>query len=113
MEQVGIVDVVTKLFVGAVLRTSPRRDEAPSFIEMQVLKNRASKYAAAEKKRLQHPATNPDDVEADIRLRVAISDAENELTPEQRDELMQLIMDESGMTALKEHRQRLAERRIG
>lgn len=113
MEQVRIVDTLKQVFAGAILRTTPKRDEAPNFIEFQLLKARAAKYAAEEKVRLAHPATNPDHVEADIRLRVAVSDAENALTPEQHDELLQLVMDESGMTALKEHQLRLAERRIG
>jgi hypothetical protein len=108
-----VVELLAGTFGLSITRVSEKREDPPSYLEMQVLKLRASRYAKDEAKRLQHPATNPDEVEADIRLRVAISDAENELTPEQRDELLQLIMDESGMTALKAHQLALAERRVG
>lgn len=113
MQTVGIVDTIAEVFVGSVLRTLKKRDESPGFEDMDVLRKRASKLAAELKARLQHPATNPDDVEADIRLRVAVVDAEYELTGEQFDELFTLIMNESGMTAIRADRDRRAARRIG
>jgi len=112
-QSVGIVDTLAEVFVGSILRTVKKREESPGFEEMNVLRKRASKFAAEQKQRLKHPATNPDDVEADIRLRVAVADAENELTREQFDELLTLIMDESGVTAIKNERIKRAERRIG
>jgi hypothetical protein len=113
MQTVGIVETLTEMFVGSIIRTVKARDEAPGYEEMGVLRKRASKLALEMRSRLKHPATNPEDVEADIRLRVAVVDATHELTGEQFDELLQLIMDESGMTALKNERIKRAARRIG
>lgn len=101
MDEVKLFEVLAEVFGDAIVRKSPMRDEPPSFVEMQVLKVRAKKYAQSLKARLQLHTTNPDDVETDISVRVAVSQCENDLTNDQREELRKLITDECGLTALR------------
>jgi hypothetical protein len=82
---------------------------SPGFIEWNVLKLKAMKFAAEQKRLLADPNTDPRLVEDEISWRVAINDVKYDLTYDQREELLKLIMDESGMT----ERQRRGLNRVG
>jgi len=82
-------------------------------IDWFVLKRIAKKWAIEQRSRLADPKTNPADVEADISWKVAVNDVKYDLSFDQREELLKLVMDESGMTALKEHQLAQLERRVG
>lgn len=101
MDEVKLFEALAEVFGDAIVRKSPIRHQPPSFVEMQVLKVRAKKYARDLSEKLKLPATDPNDIETDIGVRVAMSQVENELTNEQREELRQLIWDESGLAALR------------
>ena len=101
MEEVKLFEALAEVFGDAIIRKGIIRTEPPSFVEMQVLKVRARRYARELSEKLRLPATDPNDIETDIGVRVAMSQFENELTDEQREELRQIIWDESGMAALR------------
>jgi len=85
----------------------------PGFVEWSVLKLRAWKFARELKAKLALPETDPVEIESDISWKVAVNDAKYDLTYDQREELLKLIMDDSGMTAIKEQQQRLLDRKVG
>lgn len=99
MEAVDLRETLANLFGGAILRTSQKRESAPNALEMEVLKGRAMKFAREQRELLKHYETDPEQVEADIKARVAFSSVENEMTREQHESLLQFVMDESGVEA--------------
>lgn len=101
MQTVKAVESLVEALETSVVDRLEARDESPNLIEMQILKRRASRYAQEQRALLAKSETDPKDVEADILLKVAVNDIKYELTYDQREDLLKLIMDESGMTALK------------
>jgi len=112
MEAVNLMESLASIFEGAIVRKSEHREGPPGVLEMQVLKNRALKYAEEQARLLQNPATDPDDIENNINVRVAVADVENDLTPEQRDELSELIMLKSGLYAVRAERMLRLQRKV-
>lgn len=81
-------------------------------IDWFVLKRKAIAFAHEQKLLLKDPHIDPAQIEADINWKVAVNDVRYNLSFEQREELLQLVMDESGMTAHKEHQLALAKRQV-
>jgi hypothetical protein len=109
---VNLMESLASIFEGAIVRKSESRVGPPGMIEMQVIKNRALKFAEEQARLLKDPATDPDDVENSINVRVAVADVENELTLEQRDELSDLIMLKSGLHAVRAERMLRLQRKV-
>jgi len=86
---------------------------SPGFIEYSVLKLRAHVYAQQLKRQLNDPQTDPETVESDIKWKVAVNDAKYDLTYDQCTELLEILYEESGLSAVKAERMRRLERKVG